>query len=88
MIIGQTVSYWVELAILLGILAIMVSVARYFIRKTRAETLQHEPQTSDLLLIFSEWHRRGKLSDAEFRTIKTALTEQLHTELKDDGETG
>ena len=77
-----------ELAISLGVLVLLVWVANYFIRKTRAETVQHEPQTSELLSKFRDSYRRGDLSDAEFRTIKTTLAEQLQNELRDDGQTG
>jgi hypothetical protein len=37
---------------------------------------------------FRELHSQGVLSDAEFRTIKTALTVQLQQELKVNNETG
>ena len=80
--------HWLELAISLGVLALLAWVANYFIRKTRAETVQHEPQTSELLSKFRDSHERGDLSDAEFRTIKTTLAEQLQNELRDDGQTG
>jgi hypothetical protein len=81
-------SHWMELAISSGVLALLVWVAAYAIRKTRAEPVQHEPPTSELLSKFRDSHRRGDLSDAEFRTIKTTLAEQLQNELRDDGQTG
>ena len=80
--------HWLELAISLGVLVLLAWVANYFIRKTRAETVQHEPQASELLSKFRDSHERGDLSDAEFRTIKTTLAEQLQNELRDDGQTG
>ena len=81
-------SHGLELAISLGVLALFVWVAAYVIRKTRAETVQHEPPDSELLSKFRESHRRGDLNDAEFRTIKTTLAEEPHNELRDDGQTG
>ena len=77
-----------RLLFLLGVLALMVAVASYVIRKIRAKSVQHELTASELLSKFRESRRRGELTDAEFRTIKTALAERLQEELKDDGETG
>ena len=86
--IAQTWSQWFEFAISLGILAALVGLAAHAIRKIRAETVQHELPTSELLSKFRDSHRRGDLSDSEFRTIETTLTEQLQNELRDDGQTG
>jgi hypothetical protein len=71
-----------------AILAILVAIAAYFISKIRAKTLQREPLASELLSKFREMHSRGVLTDAEFRTIKTALAEQLQKELNDNSERG
>ena len=81
-------SHWLELAISLAILAMLVGVAAFVIRKTRAEPIQHDLSASEMLSKFRESHRRGDLNDAEFRTIKTTLAEQLQNELRDDGQTG
>ena len=77
-----------RLLFLLGVLALMVAVAGYVIRKIRAKSVQHEPTDSELLSKFRESRRRGELTDVEFRTIKTTVAERLREELKDDGETG
>jgi hypothetical protein len=69
------------LVVWFAILAIMIAIAAYVISKIRAETLQREPPASELLSKFREMHSRGVLTDAEFRTIKTALAEQLQKEL-------
>jgi len=71
----------------LALLAIMIAIAAYVISQIRAKTLQREPQASELLSKFREMHSRGVLTDAEFRTIKTALAAQLQKELKDNSET-
>ncbi len=71
----------------LALLAIMIAVAVYVILKIRPKTLQHEPPASELLSKFREMHSRGVLTDAEFRTIKTTLAEQLQKELNDNSET-
>ena len=69
-------------------LAILVAIGIYVAEKIRAKTLQQEPSASELLTKFREMHSRGVLSDEEFRTIKTTLTERLQTELRDKDETG
>jgi uncharacterized membrane protein len=72
----------------LAVLAAMIAVAAYCIKKIRTKTLQHEPQASELLSKFRDLHSQGELSDEEFRTIKTTLTAELQQELNDGGKTG
>ena len=69
-------------------LAILVVIGIYVAGKIRAKAVQQEPSAIDLLTKFREMHGRGVLSDEEFRTIKTTLTERLQTELRDKDETG
>ncbi len=85
--IAQIWSHGLELAISLGILAALVGLAAFAIRKIRVETVQHELPASEMLSKFRDSHTQGVLSDAEFRTIKTTLAEQLQNELRDDGQT-
>ena len=73
---------------LLVAMALLVITVYVIIRKTRSKTLQQEPSASELLTKFREMHSRGVLSDEEFRTIKTTLTDRLQTELRDKDETG
>ena len=77
-----------RLIVSFALLAIMIAIATYVIAKIRAKTLQREPRASELLSKFREMHSRGVLTDAEFRTIKTALAEQLQKELNDISERG
>lgn len=77
-----------RLIVSFAILASMIAIAAYVISKIRAKTLQREPTASELLSKFREMHSRGVLTDAEFRTIKTALAVQLQKELNDNSETG
>jgi uncharacterized membrane protein len=72
----------------LAVLAALVAMAVYVIGRVRAKTLQQEPMAAELLSKFRELHSRGELSDAEFRTIKTALALQRRKELSDNDETG
>ncbi|MGD0382417.1 MAG: hypothetical protein ABSA77_02770 [Thermoguttaceae bacterium] len=76
------------LVVSFALLAIMTAIAAYVILKIRAKTLQREPRARELLSKFREMHSRGVLTDAEFRTIKTALAEQLQKELNDNSERG
>lgn len=68
--------------------AVLVGVAAYVLRKIRSRAAQNEPTASELMSKFRELHSQGKISDAEFRTIKTTLAARLQQELKDNGETG
>ncbi len=77
-----------QLVVGVAALAILVAIGIYLAGKIRAKTVQQEPSASELLTKFREMHGRGVLSDEEFRTIKTTLTERLQTELKDEDKTG
>jgi len=77
-----------RLVILVALVMVLAAVGAYVIGKVRAASLQQERPASELLSKFRELHRRGDLSDEEFRTIKTALAPRLREELSDNGETG
>jgi hypothetical protein len=77
-----------ELVISFALLASMIAIAAYVISKIRAKTIQREPEASELLSKFRDLHSKGVLTDAEFRTIKTALAVQLKEELNNNSETG
>ncbi len=79
---------WAELVLWGTVGAIALAVGAYVIGKIRAEPTQQEPDASELMSKFRDLHSEGKLTDAEFRTIKTALAARLQEELKDNGETG
>jgi uncharacterized membrane protein len=76
-----------ELILWVTVLAVLIAVAYYLLRKIRAKTVQQEPEASELLSKFRELHSEGELSDEEFRTIKTTLSAKLRRELKDSGKT-
>ena len=46
------------------------------------------PVSSELLSKFRDLHEEGKLSDEEFRNIKTLLAEKIQQELNDNSEPG
>ncbi len=77
----------IQLVSSIALLAVLAVAGIWTIGKIRAKTLQQEPTASHLLAKFRELHSQGVLSDAEFRTIKTALTVQLQQELKGNDET-
>ncbi len=68
------------------VLAGLVSVGWWLLRSLRGSPDDEPPVSSELLTKFRELHLRGGLSDSEYRTIKTLLTERLRDELKDTGE--
>jgi len=77
-----------QLVLGVAVLAILVAIGVYWVGRIRTAAVQKEPSASDLLTKFREMHSRGVLSDEEFRTIKTTLTDRLQTELRDKDETG
>jgi hypothetical protein len=77
-----------QLVLGVAVLAILVAIGIYLAGRIRAKAVQKEPTASELLTKFREMHSRGVLSDEEFRTIKTTLTERLQSELRDKDETG
>lgn len=89
--IDWTIHNWgnvQQLIISAAILASLVAVGTYVFGKVRTGAVQKEPPASELLTKFRELHSRGVLSDEEFRTIKTTLTERLQDELKDKDNAG
>ena len=70
-------------AVILALLALFVFVMRRF----RGSDSEVQPPASELLTKFREVHRRGGLSDDEYRTIKTKLATQIEAELKGNDET-
>jgi uncharacterized membrane protein len=77
-----------SLVLWLSVLAALIAVAFYVIRKIRPKTVQSEPGASEMLSKFRDLHSEGELSDEEFRTIKTTLAVQLQKELNDSGKKG
>jgi uncharacterized membrane protein len=69
-----------------AVLAVLVTAGWWLVRSLRGSSDEEQPVSSELLTKFRELHLRGGLSDEEFRTIKTLLTQRLRDELKDTGE--
>jgi uncharacterized membrane protein len=77
-----------NLVLAITALAILVSIGVYLAGQIRAKAIQKEPTANELLTKFRELNSQGVVSDEEFRTIKTTLTDRLQTELKGKDETG
>ena len=71
-------------AAIFALLALAVLVVRRF----RGDAAADRPRADELLTKFRELHLRGGLSDDEYRTIKTKLATQLHTEISDSDPLG
>jgi hypothetical protein len=68
---------------LVALTATLIAVGAYVIGRVRADVKRPEPDASHWLTNFQELHSQGKLSDEEFRTIKSLLADRLHHELSD-----
>ena len=77
-----------DIVIWLAVLAVVLAIGCYVIGKIRAESVQQEPEASEMLSKFRDLYSRGDLSETEFRTIRTTLAARLQDELKDDEEAG
>jgi hypothetical protein len=64
-------------------LAVLVAAGLYVISRIRAGRIERPPSASDLMSEFRDLHRRGELSDEEFKTIKGTLAGRLQREIKD-----
>jgi len=73
-----------EAIVWVTVLAILISVAVYIVTKIRPHSAQQELDTHELMAKFRELHSQGGLSDEEYRTIKSTVTEQLRRQLNDD----
>ena len=87
----MAIQNWVDIQNLVAgvaALAILVAIGTYVAGNIRAKAVQKELTANELLTKFREMHSRGVLSDEEFRTIKTTLTDRLQIELRGKDETG
>ena len=71
-----------------AMLAILMAIGIYVLKRIRAESIQNEPIASELMTNLREIHARGGLSEAEFRNIKTKLAARLEEELRDNAGKG
>jgi hypothetical protein len=66
-------------------MAALLAIGFYIIQKLRSNLKDNLPSASDYISHFRELRSQGKLTDEEYRTIKTQLAKKLQDELKDAG---
>lgn len=69
-------------------LTMLVLVGYYLISKVRSNLHDREASPTEFISNFRELHSQGKLSDEEYRTIKTMLGARLQAELKEKEKEG
>ena len=74
-------------ALWFAVIFALLALAVMALRRWRGDSADDRPEASELLTKFRELHAGGGLSDDEYRTIKTKLATQLHSELKDNDQT-
>ncbi len=72
-----------QVVIWLALLASLVIVGIYVVRKVRDGFADRGPESSEMLTSFRELHSQGQLSDMEYRNIKTKLAGRLQHETQD-----
>jgi uncharacterized membrane protein len=72
----------------LGILIGLVIVGMVIVQRFRGGSAGKGIGANELITNFQEMRSRGDITDADYRRIKSVLGAQLHSELKDDKETG
>lgn len=77
-----------DVILALGVLCLLIAVGAYLISKFRGHSDGEETTTSNLMTNFQELRAEGELSDEEFRTIKSMLSEKLRSELRDSDDNG
>ncbi len=66
----------------------VLAIGYYLIQRFRPTAKDDLPSVSDHISHFRELQSQGKLTDEEYRTIKTKLAKKLQDELKDAGKEG
>ena len=66
-----------------AVLFLLVALGGFIVGIFRDRADDDRLSANDLLTNFRELHHQGDINDAEFRTIKTVLGEELQQELKD-----
>ena len=66
----------VQVGIALLVLCILIAAAFYLVSSFRDYTAQDQESTAEALFKLEEMHRKGDISDKEFRTIQTRTHQQ------------
>lgn len=74
--------WYVQMVVWGSVLAVMVVVSYYVLRKLRGSAVGNDDTPLDLLTNFREMKVQGDISDKEFRTIKALLNEKQAPTIK------
>lgn len=72
----------VQLLVGVTILALLISVSYFVLRRLRGSTVGNDDTPFELLTNFREMKLQGDISDKEFRTIKALLNEKQAPTIK------
>jgi hypothetical protein len=78
----------VHAGLLFAAIAALAVLGIWIMARFRGSKDSDQPGASELLSKFRDLHEQGKLSDQEFRNIKTLLRDKLREELNDNAEKG
>ena len=84
----MTSATWIELLLWGAGLLVLLIFAAAVLRIVRKETVEDSGRSPDLLTKFREMCQQGDISDAEFRTIKSVLGDNLQRDANDSDEKG
>jgi len=70
------------------VLAILILVSVMVLGKLRNFTDEDRVDTSEMMTNLEELREQGDISEAEFRKLKSVLSEKLQRELNDNGDMG
>jgi hypothetical protein len=73
-------------ALWFAVIFALLALAVMLVRRWRGGAAEDQPEPGELLTKFRELHRRGGLSDDEYRTIKTKLATQIEAELNSNNQ--
>ncbi len=75
------------IVIVVWAVAMMAIIGFYVVRRYRDQTADDTPGANELLTNFREMHLEGDIEEAEYRKIKTQMSDQLKEELNRPDET-
>jgi len=78
----------VQLVMGLGLLLVFLIVATLIVQRFRGGAADKGTTANELMTKFQEMRKRGDISDADYRKIKSVLGNQLQSELKDGKDKG
>jgi hypothetical protein len=78
----------IRVALLFAAIAAVTGLGAFVVARFRGGMKEERHTTSELLTKFRDLHEQGKISDAEFRNIKTLLSDKRPQELNDNAQQG